>query len=101
MVVSVGSKNPGKSGKVRIRETNANEPLWTRRKVKGAVETKVVLIFWDKLAGSLITGASGSRRVGGVNLVHGFCVELREPFSAMLRERAQVVFPQGSRSTEA
>ena len=54
---------------MRIRETNANEPLLTRRKVKGAVETKVVLIFWDKLAGNLITEASGSRRVGGVNLI--------------------------------
>ena len=54
---------------VWIRETNASEPLLTRREDVFVVKTRGGVFFWDKSIGEPEYRMGGDRRIEGVNLV--------------------------------
>ena len=61
VVVSVGVKALGTNPEqVWIRETNASEPLLTRRDVENVVKTRGCSFLWDKSVGYLGTGQAAA-----------------------------------------
>lgn len=53
---------------MRLRKTNENEPLMTRRKKFEDIETGIGVIFQDKSTGWPDSCVGGVRRGGGVSL---------------------------------
>ena len=59
-VVSVAGNGGTRSRQVRLKETNASEPLMTCRKVPDDVETGMEWLARDKVGGYLFTAQSAS-----------------------------------------
>ena len=99
-VVNVGGKGGAVLRQVRIRKTNASEPLMTCRKTSSDVETGIETLSRERGGGMPVYGSTGVRHEGGVILIQAWVrnVGTCRPDA---KGEAQVGSPRKRPSTEA
>ena len=71
-VVSVAGKGGAGLRQVRIKKTNASEPLMTCRKTLNGVETGIKTLSRETGGGGPVYGSTGVRHEGGVILIQAW-----------------------------
>jgi hypothetical protein len=71
-VVNVGGRGGAVLRQVRIKKTNASEPLMTCRKTLSEVETGIETLFREEGGGLPVYGSIGVRHEGGVIMIQAW-----------------------------
>jgi hypothetical protein len=72
VVVSVAGKGGARLRQVRIKKTNASEPLRMCRKNEGDVETGIETLSRERGGEGPVYGSTGVRHEGGVSLIQAW-----------------------------
>jgi hypothetical protein len=72
VVVSVAEQGGARLRQVRIKKTNASEPLMTCRKTQRDVETGIETLSRERGGGEPVYGSTGVRHEGGVILIQAW-----------------------------